>query len=83
MGLPAKDPSVSLGLDLLLRACFRYSVFVMPRRYVTTAIDYPNAAPHMGHVLSVKGKPSVFLSRALLSLLWCRSSEAELRFATF
>ncbi|PIR52673.1 methionine--tRNA ligase [Candidatus Peregrinibacteria bacterium CG10_big_fil_rev_8_21_14_0_10_49_10] len=23
----------------------------MPRRYVTTAIDYPNAAPHMGHVL--------------------------------
>lgn len=23
----------------------------MPRQYVTTAIDYPNAAPHMGHVL--------------------------------
>lgn len=23
----------------------------MPRRYITTAIDYPNAAPHMGHVL--------------------------------
>ena len=22
-----------------------------PRQYVTTAIDYPNAAPHMGHVL--------------------------------
>src|SRR3989338_9873196 len=21
------------------------------RRYITTAIDYPNAAPHMGHVL--------------------------------
>ena len=20
------------------------------RRYITTAIDYPNAAPHMGHV---------------------------------
>jgi methionyl-tRNA synthetase len=24
---------------------------VKQRRYVTTAIDYPNAAPHMGHVL--------------------------------
>ncbi|MDP6576151.1 MAG: methionine--tRNA ligase [Candidatus Peribacteraceae bacterium] len=23
----------------------------MPRQYITTAIDYPNAAPHMGHVL--------------------------------
>jgi methionyl-tRNA synthetase len=23
----------------------------MSRQYVTTAIDYPNAAPHMGHVL--------------------------------
>lgn len=23
----------------------------MSRRYITTAIDYPNAAPHMGHVL--------------------------------
>lgn len=23
----------------------------MPRHYITTAIDYPNAAPHMGHVL--------------------------------
>ncbi|MBT3292744.1 methionine--tRNA ligase [Candidatus Peregrinibacteria bacterium] len=23
----------------------------MNRRYITTAIDYPNAAPHMGHVL--------------------------------
>ena len=23
----------------------------MPKQYVTTAIDYPNAAPHMGHVL--------------------------------
>ena len=23
----------------------------MARRYITTAIDYPNAAPHMGHVL--------------------------------
>ncbi|MEQ1849825.1 MAG: methionine--tRNA ligase [Candidatus Peribacteraceae bacterium] len=23
----------------------------MTRRYITTAIDYPNAAPHMGHVL--------------------------------
>jgi len=34
--------------------CFsgmRYN-FRMPRRqYITTAIDYPNAAPHMGHVL--------------------------------
>ncbi len=27
-----------------------YSSF-MTRQYVTTAIDYPNAAPHMGHVL--------------------------------
>ena len=23
----------------------------MPKKYITTAIDYPNAAPHMGHVL--------------------------------
>ena len=23
----------------------------MSKKYVTTAIDYPNAAPHMGHVL--------------------------------
>ena len=23
----------------------------MPRQYVTTAIDYPNAPPHMGHVM--------------------------------
>ncbi len=23
----------------------------MPRQYITTAIDYPNAPPHMGHVL--------------------------------
>src|SRR3990167_6043667 len=23
----------------------------MARQYITTAIDYPNAAPHMGHVL--------------------------------
>ena len=23
----------------------------MKRQYITTAIDYPNAAPHMGHVL--------------------------------
>ena len=28
----------------------RYSVS-MDRHYITTAIDYPNAAPHMGHVL--------------------------------
>lgn len=27
-----------------------YTVFVS-RQYITTAIDYPNAAPHMGHVL--------------------------------
>ena len=25
--------------------------FRMARQYITTAIDYPNAAPHMGHVL--------------------------------
>lgn len=25
--------------------------FPMSRQYITTAIDYPNAAPHMGHVL--------------------------------
>ncbi len=34
---------------------FRRSVTIMmlpmARQYVTTAIDYPNAAPHMGHVL--------------------------------
>ena len=24
---------------------------MMARQYITTAIDYPNAAPHMGHVL--------------------------------
>ena len=23
----------------------------MPNRYITTAIDYPNAAPHMGHAM--------------------------------
>ena len=28
-----------------------YAPRVKERRYVTTAIDYPNAAPHMGHVL--------------------------------
>ncbi len=31
---------------------FCYSLALMTKRsYVTTAIDYPNAAPHMGHVL--------------------------------
>lgn len=29
--------------------CARMSA--MSRKYITTAIDYPNAAPHMGHVL--------------------------------
>ncbi len=28
-----------------------FSVHTMARQYVTTAIDYPNAPPHMGHVL--------------------------------
>lgn len=27
------------------------SLYQMTRQYITTAIDYPNAAPHMGHVL--------------------------------
>jgi len=26
-------------------------ILTMTRQYITTAIDYPNAAPHMGHVL--------------------------------
>lgn len=28
-----------------------YNFRMSKRRYITTAIDYPNAAPHMGHVL--------------------------------
>lgn len=34
----------------------------MPKRhYITTAIDYPNAAPHMGHETR-KANLAVFLS---------------------
>ena len=28
-----------------------YAFLCMTKQYITTAIDYPNAAPHMGHVL--------------------------------
>jgi len=38
------------------------------RQYVTTAIDYPNAAPHMGQGNIAKEKPTVSLSRTLFSL---------------
>ena len=44
----------------------RYAVRVS-KHDVTTAIDYPNAAPHMGHEAR-KANLTVFLSRALLSL---------------
>ena len=30
---------------------FSFMLLHVSRHYVTTAIDYPNAAPHMGHVL--------------------------------
>ena len=40
----------------------------MSRQYITTAIDYPNAAPHMGQGNIVKEKPAVSLSRTLFSL---------------
>lgn len=42
------------------------------RRYITTAIDYPNAAPHMGHVLEK------VLADALAR--WHRLQGAEVRF---
>lgn len=44
----------------------------MPRHYVTTAIDYPNAAPHMGHVLE----------KVLADVLvrWLRLKGDEVRF---
>ncbi len=32
-------------------ALFCATLRAMARKYITTAIDYPNAAPHMGHVL--------------------------------
>ena len=42
------------------------------RRYITTAIDYPNAAPHMGHVLE----------KMLADVIarWWRLSGADVRF---
>jgi len=42
------------------------------RRYITTAIDYPNAAPHMGHVLE-KVLADVYAR-------WCRLQGDEVRF---
>ncbi len=44
----------------------------MPRHYITTAIDYPNAAPHMGHVLE----------KVLADVIarWYRLSGHEVRF---
>ncbi|PIR51922.1 hypothetical protein COU77_02545, partial [Candidatus Peregrinibacteria bacterium CG10_big_fil_rev_8_21_14_0_10_49_16] len=44
----------------------------MTRRYITTAIDYPNAAPHMGHVLE-KVLADVYAR-------WCRLQGDEVRF---
>jgi len=46
----------------------------MVRRYITTAIDYPNAAPHMGHVLE----------KVLADVLarWFRLCGDEVRFQT-
>jgi len=32
-------------------SALRYYLRMPKRQYITTAIDYPNAAPHMGHVL--------------------------------
>ncbi len=44
----------------------------MSRKYITTAIDYPNAAPHMGHVLE----------KVLADVIarWWRSKGDEVRF---
>jgi methionyl-tRNA synthetase len=42
------------------------------RQYITTAIDYPNAPPHMGHVLE-KVLADVYAR-------WCRLKEDEVRF---
>ncbi len=44
----------------------------MSRHYITTAIDYPNAAPHMGHVLE----------KVLADVMarWHRLSEHDVRF---
>lgn len=44
----------------------------MSRHYITTAIDYPNAPPHMGHVLEKV--------LADVAARWCRLSGDDVRF---
>jgi hypothetical protein len=50
--------------------------FCMARKYITTAIDYPNAAPHMGHQ-SRKENLAFFLPWTILSLYGVASDRSK------